>query len=140
MMLSLMLAAVSTASITARDLTPLKDVEVGTGEIAWIADGKAAFPIVANMKDQEVAQAAKFLQDCVKEMTGVSPRIVAKTKEKVAVRIANYTPASGAFTVEIGKDGVTLSGNGPYAAYGPLPESVTPSLPISTVNAPDAGV
>ena len=50
-------------------------------------------------------------------MTGVSPRIVAKTKEKVAVRIANYTPASGAFTVEIGKDGVTLSGNGPYAAY-----------------------
>ena len=117
MMLSLMLAAVSTASITARDLTPLKDVEVGKGEIAWIADGKAAFPIVANMRDQEVAQAAKFLQSCVKDMTGVSPRIVAKTKEKVAVRIANYTPASGAFTVEIGKDGVTLAGNGPYAAY-----------------------
>ena len=117
MMLSFLLAAVSTAAITARDLTPIGDLEVRTGEITWIENGEAAFPIVADMKDPEVSQAANFLQSCVKDMTGVSPRILPKAKGNVAVRIANYTPESGAFAVEIGPEGVTLSGNGPYAAY-----------------------
>lgn len=117
MTLSLVFAAAVAAGVAAPDLTPLKSVQTNSGEIVWIDGGKAAFPIVADRRDLESNLAALFLQSCVEDMTGVKVPIVLKAKTPVYVKMDRYTPLSGEFTVEIGTNGVALSGNGPYAAY-----------------------
>ena len=66
-----LLVAATLADIHAKDLTPLKGVETGDGEIVWVEGGKAAFPIVADMGDEFASRAATFLQASVMEMTGV---------------------------------------------------------------------
>ena len=116
-MLTAILAVATLAGIHAKDLTPLKDVEAREGEIVWVEGGKAAFPIVADMGDEFVSRAAVFLQTSVMEMTGVKVKIVGKAPEGPSVRIATPNPLDSALSVEIGPDGVALSGNGPFAAY-----------------------
>ena len=116
-MLTAILAAATLAGIHAKDLTPLKNVETREGEIVWVEGGKAAFPIVADMGDEFASRAAQFLQTSVLEMTGVKVKIVGKAPEGPSVRIATPNPLDSALSVEIGPDGVALSGNGPFAAY-----------------------
>ena len=61
MMLTTLLAAATLAGIHAKDLTPLKDVETRDGEIVWVENGKAALPIVADMRNEFASRAANFL-------------------------------------------------------------------------------
>ena len=116
-MLTTILAAAALADIFAKDLTPLGDVERRDGEIVWVENGKAAFPIVADMRNEFVMRAATFLQASVEEMTGVKVKIVRKAAGGPAVRIATPDPLDSSLVVDVGTNGVDLACNGPFAAY-----------------------
>ena len=94
MQIIVVLAAVSMSSFTAPDLTKLEPGRVKRLEpekIAWVADGKAALPIVcggtytnkavrSGRWRQPEGRAAKWLADAVKAMTGVTPTTVCLMK------------------------------------------------------------
>ena len=113
----LLLVVASLNGFHAADLTPIRGEERRDGEIVWVADGKAAFPIVADTRDVHCLRAAQFLQSSVEEMTGVKVKIVRSVKRGPAVRIGKYDPFNSKLMVEIGPNGVDLTENGPYAAY-----------------------
>ena len=121
MMLTTLLAAATLAGIHAKDLTPLKDVETRDGEIVWVENGKAAFPIVADQRNPLVARAAKFLKTCVKEMTGIEPRLVpaaaAKGVEKAVFVVSDAKPGDESFTTTVSDGAVRFSGAAYHAAY-----------------------
>lgn len=103
--------------LKAKDLSPLAQCKEAKGEaIVWIKDGKALLPIVADEKNRQVKQAARFLQGLVFRMTGVKPAIVAKA-QGAAVRIATPVPRSGAFAVKTADGSILLTGHGVYAVY-----------------------
>ena len=105
------------ADIAADDLSAVSDFERPVGEpLVWVRDGKSLLPIVTDTRRIECVRAAEFLRDVVEAMTGVRPAVVAQAEGK-AVRIAPPVRDSGAFTVKVGADGVTLAGYGPFAAY-----------------------
>ena len=88
-------------------------------ELTLAGDGKA-LPIVHGPTQKDTL-AARHLRDCVKEMTGIEPRLVpaatAKGVEKAVFVVSDAKPCDESFTVTVADGAVRFSGAAYHAAY-----------------------
>ena len=85
-------------------------------ETVWVENGVCRMPIVAS-KDKKTQQAAKYLADCVEEMTGVRPEIKGEWAGR-AIRIETTAkPADESFRIVTKYGSVFMTGAAYHAAY-----------------------
>ena len=94
-------------------------VRPAPAKLTVAADGKA-LPIVYGKRLTDDL-AAKYLRDCIREMTGIAPRLIpaaqAKDVKEAIFVIADNPPDSERFTTTVGGGAVRFTGAAHHAAY-----------------------
>lgn len=87
-----------------------------TSELVWVENGVCEMPIVAS-NDKRTQQAAKYLSDCVEEMTGVRPEIKGEWTGR-AIRMGTTAKRDDESFRTVTKNGsVFMTGAAYHAAY-----------------------
>ena len=85
-------------------------------EMVWVENGACTMPIVAS-KDKKTQQAAKYLADCVEEMTGVRPEIKGEWTGRAIRLETTAKPDDESFRTVTKYGSVFMTGAAYHAAY-----------------------
>ena len=91
-------------------------VSAAETKITWVENGRCNLPIVAS-KDKRTRQAAEYLADCVKEMTGVRPEVRSEWTGRAIRLETTAKPTDESFHTFMKYGSVLMTGAAYHAAY-----------------------